>query len=114
MRKVFAALAEYLQPNYPRAAVAPDIAVERVPCIDNQRTPLANAFVVRLAVVGDNHHAIRRPQLFIGQRHGGKWFAATFSVRIVEVDLTNKWIVITHVGAFRAQAIDDRQRRTLA
>src|SRR5712691_11871335 len=44
-----------LQPDYPRAAVASDVSIERVPGIDYQRTKLANAFVVCRAVIGDNY-----------------------------------------------------------
>ncbi len=47
-----------LQSDYPRAAVAPHVAVERVARVYDQRTKPANAFVVSPAVVGDDHHAI--------------------------------------------------------
>src|SRR6185295_16125240 len=56
----------FLKANYPRAAVASDLAVKRIPRIHYQRTKLANSMVVSLAMVGDNHHAVAGTQFFIG------------------------------------------------
>jgi len=55
-----------LQTNYPRAAIASDLAVKRISRIHYQRTKSANSLVVSLAMVGDNYHAVTGAQFFIG------------------------------------------------
>ena len=55
-----------LQTNYPRAAIASDVAVKRIPRIHYQRTKLAHSLVVSLAMVGDNYHAVAGAQFFVG------------------------------------------------
>ncbi len=51
-----------LKPDYPRAAIAPEVAVQRVPSINDQRRQLAHALVVDSAVIGDDYDAIGSPQ----------------------------------------------------
>src|SRR3989441_10371446 len=103
-----------LQANYSRTAFASQVAIQRISRIHDQRSQLAHALIIDLAVVGDNYHAIACPQLVIIQRHGLQWSATALSVRIVEAGLFDERIVIAHPGASGAQPGHDRQRRTLA
>lgn len=56
-----------LQTNYPRRALAPYIAIQRIPRIDHQRRQLSDAAVIDLGVVGDDDDAIGGFNLFVSQ-----------------------------------------------
>src|SRR5437870_919923 len=58
-------LETFLQPNYPRPAFAPHVSIQCVACINNQRRQLCNVWIIDLAVIGDDHQAIRGPDLII-------------------------------------------------
>lgn len=91
----------FLQPNNARAAITPHVAIQRIARIDNQRGQLADALVINLAVIGNDHDAIRRAQLFVSRWPGCHWFAAALCGRVIETHLADERIVIAYLGPFR-------------
>ena len=72
----FLCLLAILQSDNPGAALASDVAVQRVARVDDERRERTDALVVDVAVVGDDDHAISGLKLFVRQRHGLQRFAA--------------------------------------
>src|SRR6185369_6690451 len=51
------------------AAFAPDVAIQSVACVDDERHDGADALVVDVAVIGDDDHTVSGLQLIVCQRY---------------------------------------------
>ena len=54
-----------LQPDNPCGAAFPHISVQSISSVDHQRREIDNSLIIDPAVIGDDHDAIRRPNLLI-------------------------------------------------
>ena len=59
--------ANLLQSNNPGRAFFAQVAIESVARIDHQRRQVDHALIIDRAVVGHNHHTIRRLDFFVGE-----------------------------------------------
>ena len=54
-----------LQTDDSGAAFAPDVAIQRVACVDDERHEGADALVIDVAVIGDDDYAVSGLQLIV-------------------------------------------------
>src|ERR1041384_5430684 len=85
---------EHLKPNNPRFTATPQIAVQRVARVNDERREMTNALVVNITVVRHHDHTIRRPQIIVGQRNRTKRLPICLRMRVVKTHLRHKRIVI--------------------
>ena len=57
------------KPNDPRFTIPPDLTVQRITRVNNERGEAADAPVINITMVRHDDHAIRGLQLFFTQNH---------------------------------------------